>query len=216
MSMLCVCISETTVPAVFESIGNASIAEIRLDYASFSLDEIEKIFSDNRSKKIATFRPGKVAEDHRQAMLIASINAGANWVDLEIENSSEFNAPVIEAARKASATVIVSYHNYELTPDISELMNIVEQGIKAGADIVKLACHARDTKDAARLLSLYDRNETLIVLGMGEHGKITRVTSPFLGAPFTFTAPDNGQNTAPGQFSYSRMQTILNNIGEQK
>ena len=48
----------------------------------------------------------------------------------------------------------------------------------------------------------------MVVLGMGEMGKITRIMAPFLGAEFTFAAMDEGKETAPGQIPYLKMKEI--------
>ncbi|MBN2436138.1 MAG: type I 3-dehydroquinate dehydratase [Spirochaetes bacterium] len=214
MSKLCVAVSEDSIEQIVRECSSADISEIRLDYASFSEKEINEIFSSAKRKLVATYRPGKVEEEFRQNMLITAVKAGAYYVDLEIENSREFNAPIIDAARLTGCKVIISYHNYQLTPDNCELNDIIDKSISYGADIVKIACLARSQKDAARLLALYQREEEMIILGMGDYGKITRVASLYLGAPFSFAAPDSGRTTAPGQLTFSQMQSIKDLIGD--
>jgi 3-dehydroquinate dehydratase-1 len=79
--------------------------------------------------------------------------------------------------------------------------------IKEGADIVKIATTVQNKADAARILSLYEHYQSLVALGMGDEGKITRIASPLLGAPFTFAAP-NTSKTASGQMTDVEMSTI--------
>ena len=214
MSKLCVAVSEENIEDVLKTSSSAYISEIRLDYASFTEKEIIEIFKSKKKKLVATYRPGRITEELRQKMLIAAVKAGAYYVDLEIENSREFNNPIIDAAHSSGCKVIISYHNYKMTPDNNELNQIIDKSIGLGADIVKIACLAGNRKDAARLLSLYQREEELIVLGMGDYGKITRVASLYLGAPFSFVTPDSGRATAPGQLTYSQMNSIKQLIGD--
>lgn len=50
--------------------------------------------------------------------------------------------------------VIVSSHNYEYTPSIEELGNLVARIQAAGADIVKFATTAQDITDVARVFQI--------------------------------------------------------------
>lgn len=48
--------------------------------------------------------------------------------------------------------VIVSSHNYQLTPSVEDLGNLVARIQATGADIVKIATTALDITDVARIL----------------------------------------------------------------
>ncbi len=162
---------------------------------------------------MATCRPGSESEDHRLSLLLAAVAAGAGYVDIELEADGEFRESIIDAARAAGAAVIVSHHDYAGTPGPEELHGIVEACFAAGADVAKLACQARNARDAARLLGLLDDPRRLVVIGMGPEGMITRVAGPVLGGEFTFASLREGAETAPGQLSAveleRRMQVLL-------
>lgn len=83
-----------------------------------------------------------------------------------------------------------------------------------GADVAKVATQVNSKADNARLLSLYSNEKALVVLGMGEKGKITRLIASLLGAEFTFASMDDGEATAPGQISYSKMKTLIENLNK--
>lgn len=209
--MLCVSIAEPTIEKVIARLDNIECAEIRLDAGNFNPDECREMFEKCSAGRtlIATYRAGMISEDDRSNALKESISHGAAYVDLEIENSSEFNSPLIAHAREKGCTVIISYHNYEMTPDNEELCAIVNECRAKGADLAKIATLAQGPSDAARLLSLYDRSRfdfPVLCLGMGEAGKITRIAAPLLGAPFTFAAPVQSKCTAPGQLCYEVMR----------
>jgi 3-dehydroquinate dehydratase-1 len=61
-------------------------------------------------------------------------------------------------------------------------------------------------------MSLYNSDKTIIALGMGNLGKITRIAAPFLGAPFTYAYPTGRKRTAEGQFSIDKLEDIMKRI----
>ena len=133
-----------------------------------------------------------------------AVRAGARYVDVEIESSKEFIEDIKKTALENKCDLIISYHNYEETPDLKELVAIVAECFLLGADVAKAACMVIENKDNATILSLFRQGRRIIALGMGEKGKITRIAGPILGAEFTFAAPDQGEGTAPGRRGRSR------------
>ncbi len=210
--MLCVSIADMDFEQCKKILRDVNLAEIRLDKSDFSLRQVEDIFS-LPVKLIATYRPGKISEKERKDFLITAVEAGAAYVDIEIEAEDSYIKIIIEAARKRECKAIVSYHNFENTPAKTELPAIVGRCFDRGADIAKIACRVLCEADSARILSLYDcpagAQGKIIALGMGEKGKITRVAAPLLGAPFTFAALSPGQKTAPGQLDIETLRKIL-------
>lgn len=118
---------------------------------------------------------------------------------IDVEVDAPVRAAVVQAARRRRSTVVLSYHDFARTPDDSELDRVVARSRAAGADVTKIATLARTEADVARLAALFVRheNQPLVVIGMGEVGKKTRVFLPGLGSLFTFAALE--QSTAPGQ-----------------
>jgi 3-dehydroquinate dehydratase type I len=123
-------------------------------------------------------------------------------VDVEIESGAEFIATLKKSAAEHGCTFIVSYHNFEKTPSLSELETIVEKCRSAQADIVKIACMVNDEQDILNIKSLYVNNQPLIAIGMGEKGVITRTKACEWGAPFTYVAASPDELTAPGMGVY--------------
>jgi 3-dehydroquinate dehydratase-1 len=219
--MICICIGEPAVEFCKKILVDPDVemAEIRLDGAGLTPVEIQTVFSLH-SRLIATCRPGKHTRDERAKILTTAIEAGAAFVDLEIEADPAFRNELIQTARDQECRVILSYHNFENTPDRKELEAIVDQCFSAGADIVKVACQVHSMSDCIRILSLYNhpeinhKNDTpgelrqIIAVGMGEKGKITRVAAPFLGAPFTYASILRGLETAPGQLDGNTLGKI--------
>jgi 3-dehydroquinate dehydratase-1 len=239
--MICVSIANLDFEEYQRVLKDIEIAELRLDLLHFSLQQVRKIFalpSDPNQKflevqepffkkvpgrrrqirLIATYRPGNISEKERQELLITAVEAGADYVDIEMEAEADFKEAVIDACRKKDCKVIISYHNYEKTPSKKDLDAIIARCYAEGADITKIACQVNSEADAARILSLYDydkdekEEKKIVAIGMGEMGKIIRLAAPLLGAPFTYAALSEGKETAPGQLDKETMEEILKKI----
>lgn len=186
------------------------MAEIRIDLLDLMPNQLEMVFSSHKNL-IATCRPGRYDDAQRASMLLRAVEAGAAWVDLEIETSTEWRKPLIALARSKRCRVIISWHCFGKTPNDTELFSIVDSLYTAGADVAKIACLSNSRKDSARLMSLYSKYNNLIAIGMGKVGVITRIASLQLGAPFTFASIEDDV-TAPGQISYLDMEKLINRI----
>ena len=211
--MICISISDKNQERCLSLLTEAEMAEIRLDLTEFDDNEIRNVFVFPKPL-IATFRPGDYDDDERMEKLKLAIEAGAQYVDIEIESEEGYRDELVNFARKRQCQVIISYHNFDATPQQNELRKIVNTCFEYNADIAKIATLVKNDREIAALFSLYDINKNVLAIGMGEKGKVTRVMAPFLGAPFTFAAPDKGDNTAPGQLTYSRMKEMIKQLQE--
>lgn len=210
--MLCVSIADLDFEQCKEVLNGIEMAEIRLDTLDLSHEQTHDIFS-LPVKLIATYRPGTISEKERKERLITAVDAGAAYVDIEIEAEDSFREAIIAVAHKRGSKVIISYHNYEKTPSKSDLVTIIDRCFDCGANIAKIACQVLCEADCSRILSLYDREDRkkgeILAVGMGEKGKITRIAAPLLGAPFTFAALSPGRETAPGQIDRITLRKIF-------
>ena len=209
--MICVAISDKNYENCLSLLEKIDMAEIRIDLTQFSFDEISHIFSLQK-KLIATYRPLEGYENERLPKLKVAIEAGADYVDIEYESDDEFRKEIIDFAHMHNCDVILSYHNYECTPQLDVLHRIIEESFGKGADVVKIATMVKTNNDNARIISLYNVAGRVVAFGMGNLGKITRIVAPFLGAEFTFAAMDEGAETAPGQIKYSFMKSAIQHI----
>jgi len=206
--MICVSVEEPTLELIFKAIENEELAEIRLDLIDLLEKEIETLFYQN-IKLIATCRPGKYSDSQRKAILKKSIEAGAAFVDIELEASDDFKTEIVTLAKKKKCKVIISYHNYDNTPPKGELDQVIDWCFSSGADIAKIVCKVNHISDNARLLSLYEQDKEIIAFGMGEKAKFTRIAAPFLGAPFTYASVSTGKETADGQIDKATLAKLL-------
>jgi len=207
--MICVSVDAVDYDFCESILRKHQLIEFRLERTSMSLSEIKELFA-MPNRMIAVCRPGRFDETKKLKLLSTAMDAGAMFVDIEYESSKELIDEIKTLSKKSNSKLIISYHNYESTPSIEELTNIINECFLLGADIVKIACKSNSETDNITLLSLYSKVESgkLISLGMGNIGKITRLAAPSLGAPFTYASLEKDMETAPGQIDLVSMKKI--------
>ncbi len=206
--MLCRAIAVQGLQKINSLLIGAEMAEIRLEKSGLSLDEIKNLFGSHPNL-LATCRTEGLTDEQRTGILTTAINAGAKWVDIEVESDDMYSQNLVTQAKLKGCRVIISYHNYENTPSMDELEKIINDCHRKGADLIKISTMARNQEDNISLLSLYQKYNNILSLGMGKSGSITRIAALKLGAPFTFVSCDNAAETAPGQITESNMKLIL-------
>jgi 3-dehydroquinate dehydratase type I len=185
--------------------------EFRFDLLSLSLEEVKEVVAAANSC-IVTCRPGKMKESDRREILLTGILSGADYVDIEVESDPALIKEVSKSARAQGTDIIISYHNFEGTPSPGVLEQIVNDCRELGADVVKIASQVNQAEDLQTLFKLYRPDLRMVIIGMGELGIMSRVAALQLGAEFTFAAAETGQETAPGQISRDKLQSILKMI----
>lgn len=200
------------------------MAEIRLDRCPLGIEEIEYLFSSSDTPLVATCRvadDGNGTWEEAEAKLSAAVEAGAAFLDLEIEAPKEIGKRLRRACTEYGTTMIRSSHFFAGTPSDDVLRGTVEKCRKFGGEIVKIAAMAKSEEDVARVLGLYSVAEPddqrlyeLIAFSMGEIGKASRLECLKLGSPFTYAALNENEVAAPGQWSYSEMLTAV--YGDRK
>jgi len=210
--MLCVSLAEPSVAAMLRALRGVRFAEIRLDAVSGLTEEgVRSIFS-RRTRLIATFRPLKRNESRRLRFLASAIEAGAAYVDIEVDTPAPARRSLVGLARKNRCKVILSYHNHRETPSRGALLKTIDRAFAAGADMVKIACLSRGPRDNARLLGLLEDPRPTIVVGMGKAGAVTRISAPLLGSPISYAFSGSGRPTAPGQIEAATLISFWERI----
>ena len=190
------------------------MAEIRLDRCPLDIKEIESLFSSSDTPLVATCRvvdDGNGTWEEAEEKLTTAVEAGAAFLDLEIEAPKEVGKRLRRACTEYGTTMIRSSHFFAGTPSDDVLRNTVEKCRKFGGEIVKIAAMAKSGEDVARVLGLYSQEQTsqrqaeLIAFSMGETGRASRLECLRLGSPFTYAALNDNEAAAPGQWTYSEM-----------
>jgi len=203
-----ICVSISTLDQIGPVIDSgAQFLELRFDLMKVEPSVAYSKFT-GAIKTIATCRPGVFSETERVALLKTSMDLGADFIDMEFESSTETVKAIRSHALKSNTELIISYHNFERTPGREKLAQILNQCFQKGGTIAKLATTVDSPADILNLLSLYDLEGRKVLIGMGIHGRITRVLAPYLGSEFSFASPDEGRMTAPGQLTFEHLKAI--------
>uniref|UniRef100_A0A5B7BJ48 shikimate dehydrogenase (NADP(+)) n=1 Tax=Davidia involucrata TaxID=16924 RepID=A0A5B7BJ48_DAVIN len=211
-TLLCTPLMGTTVDQMLiemrkaKEIG-ADIVEIRLDcLRQFSpRQDLEILIKRSPLPTLVTYRPiwegGQYEgdENKRQDALRLAMELGADYIDVELQVAHEFNNSINEK-KPEKFKVIVSSHNFNNTPSVEAIGNLVARIQATGADIVKIATTALDITDVARIFQITVHSQVpTIGIVMGERGLISRLLSPKFGGYLTYGALEAGAISAPGQ-----------------
>ena len=216
--MICTVIQHRNLQEILDILEHCEMAEIRLDRCSLSDNDIRLCFSSD-VPLVATCRVGEVlvsdsslnsvsASMVAEKRLVAAIEAGARYVDVEVDAPRSMAKRVRRAAMENGTVFIRSWHDFEGTAPLPVLRSMVDRCLKEGAEIVKIVTMAQCAADAGNMMSLYDGAApgSLLAFCMGDYGRETRLGCLKKGAPYTYAALDAGDVAAPGQFTADEMR----------
>ena len=179
--MICVPIVGTSMPKALDQITTAEkvadILELRLDL----IDSFDLSLLVNAAKKpiIVTARSKldggqfKGSEEARLGILHAALEAGADYIDIEVSTPREHLQPFLES--HATSKIIISYHDFSHTPE--DLYPLYEAMNAMPGEIIKIVTYARDLSDNLKMFKLleYAKNENKKLIGfcMGDLGEIS-------------------------------------------
>lgn len=230
--MICTSLQHKNLDALFEALETTEMAEIRLDRCPLSLEEIEGLFGSSDVPLVATCRIADILADLQRAdgipdtekgrreqqirayditerRLTKAVEAGAAYIDLEMEAPAPMSKRLRKAAQENGTIVIRSYHDFTGTPSREKLAETAAQCREFGAEVIKIVTTARSAADVQTVLSLYEDFDRLIAFCMGEAGRQSRLDCLAKGAPYTYAAFTEDEATAPGQWSTASMEKAL-------
>jgi len=142
-----------------------------------------------------------------EAKRIELLNSAISHADcVDVELSSSMRDTVIESARSANKTVIISSHDFKTTPD--NMLAILEQARDAGADIPKLAITPNSNIDTLNLLKVTQEVDfPVCTIAMGKLGCHTRVVAPIYGSVLTYGSVNEA--VAPGQIRIDDLRNMM-------
>lgn len=194
------------------------LIEIRLDYMK-TLGDLRLIREATGIPLIATNRCSNQggnsagSEADRIAGLLQACESGFNYVDLEID--IEGVEELAEKVKSLGAGVIISFHDFETTPEKKLLEEILRDELSAGADICKIVGTSNTVRDNLTYFNLLRENTDvkIVSFGMGNAGILSRVLSPLVGGAFTYASAETGSESAPGQLTISELREIYRIMG---
>ena len=154
---------------------------------------------------------GRALDDARRLAIYDAGLAHAAAIDVEIA-SEALAASLVPRAKAAGRLVILSAHALDATPSARALLALVDRAEALGADVTKLATHARDLADVRTLLevTLAACERGIVTLAMGPLG-VSRILLPAAGSLLTYGYV--GQPTAPsGQLPVAELAALLRRL----
>lgn len=149
-------------------------------------------------------------------LLGAVIRQGkAAAVDVELFIGDGVLEDIVAKAKECDCVVIASNHDFDKTPDKTEIINRLLTMKDKGAHISKIAVMPRCPEDVLTLLhATVDAKKmrediTLITMSMGQLGVISRLGGGIFGSAMTFGAKTKELASAPGQVEVNELKGIL-------
>lgn len=190
--------------------------EIWLSYIEdLDLDFIWKISDQYSGKLLFLFRKKDLEKSdlkkEDREKIVKLLETSGNFLDLDINDQKE-DLDFIRK-EKLNNKLIVSYHNYENTPGLSDLENFILKMDVYSPAIYKFSCFCKDEEDGVKLLTLLVKlkkeNKKFLISGMGKEGKIVRIYSALWGNEFNFAPVDQSGKSATGQITKNELENIL-------
>jgi len=210
---------------------HADAVEFRMDLADDPLGQLEAY--DGELPLIATNRvvwEGGEAPDGEarlDALVEAVSQPAVEAVDVELDavqvgmiedvlDEERADAErVLDHARDAGVSVIVSAHDFEGMPGVDGIRRVLMRAAELG-DVAKFAGTAETAGDALDLLSItYERSEAgdaVATMAMGETGRHTRAVAPVYGSKVGYAPVDPARATAPGQYDLETLRSLVDRL----
>jgi 3-dehydroquinate dehydratase-1 len=129
------------------------------------------------------------------------------YIDIEFQTDPCLRNYILGKCRGAGVKTIISFHDFEKTLPIDNLLSIVKEERSLG-DIAKIAVMPNNLEDTISVLAIMSHCDNTIAISMGELGSYTRVIASKFNVPITFAT--GGDVTAPGQIDIETMKLMLN------
>jgi 3-dehydroquinate dehydratase-1 len=186
----------------------ADLIELRVD--QFENTEVDYVLErvnfvkDAGLKTILTVRSpeegGREVKNRRE--IFEKVAPSCDFADIEL-SSRELIIPVRNAVSKGGGRLIVSFHNFELTPPNWIVREVLREGHRYGG-IPKVAVKANSYEDVARLLCVGNQEKyEKILISMGDLGRVSRLAGYLFGSVITYASL--GESLAPGQLPLKDM-----------
>jgi 3-dehydroquinate dehydratase I len=227
---LCGCLVDVSAEQIVRFLDHPGIdlLEWRLDVflqhhsLQETIDALRLLATSPRHPVIATNRPRREGgmfdgdEELRLDILKKAMEAGAEWIDIELHASRESLEwlSAASAGGTGSSRALISHHDFTGTPERPALRRLAEEMAQRGAKAIKIVTQAHQPEDNLRVLDLipFGRRELgidVIAFCMGSVGRWSRLASLMLGSPWTYVQLPSTSPAAPGQLTLDAMRNLL-------
>lgn len=176
----------------------SDMVELRVDkIKDLDKKDLELIRKKTKKESIFTSR--------RKEIISRGFELGFDFVDIDFSLIKELKLSKFEKSK-----TVLSFHDFERTPNIQELTSTVARMRECNVEIIKVATMVNNDQDIKNLLQILlnkTKKEKMIIVGMGEKGKLIRILGPLLGSFLTFASTQFCES-APGQIDIKKMNNI--------
>jgi 3-dehydroquinate dehydratase / shikimate dehydrogenase len=183
--------------------------ELRLDlFKSVEKKYLKSLLQTSMHPVLFTVKRGSCrgSEEEKEAFVEELLEMEPPFFDLEWDWRPSFLHRILNSY--PNTQFILSYHDFEKTPE--NLRQIYEAMAPFPAFSYKIACRARSSHDALRLLLFAQENPPVSAICMGEKGRFARALGPVVGNRVGYACLQKEKETAPGQYTASELLSIYN------
>lgn len=144
------------------------------------------------------------------------ISAGfTDALDVERYHDEASVKALVNKAHENQVVVIMSNHDFDKTPDQTDIVGRLTSMVELGADVAKMAVMPQSADDVLTLLAATNQahqelDQPLITMSMGDLGKVSRISGEVFGSCLSFGSV--GAGSAPGQISLDDLRHDLNDL----
>ena len=207
----------------------ADMIEFRADYFDHVTNQTEltELLKDLRAAHpdrllLFTYRSeeegGELRHDRAENMIDdisswAMVSGCIDLIDIELMSGNYRVVRNATKARDLGIGVVMSFHDFEITPHNEDMESHLWDMEQLGGDILKIAVTPRNHFDVDRVLELTEAvtrghsnhpiSRPVVLISMTNAGTITRTACAKTGSAFTFA--NVGMGSAPGQLTLEEM-----------
>ncbi|MBX0321872.1 type I 3-dehydroquinate dehydratase [Halomicroarcula sp. F13] len=202
---------------------DADGVELRMDFAADPLGQIDAYDGDLPvlvTNRVA-WEGGEAPDDAARldALERAVEYDAVTAVDLELaalDGDGDYDAArVADHARDHGASVVVSTHDFEATPDRDAIVDRLARACDHG-DVGKMATTAHSPDDVLAMLGatreLSAAGERVATMCMAEAGRHSRAVAPLYGSRIGYAPVDPAEATAPGQYDLATLRSLVEQL----
>lgn len=157
--------------------------ELRLDLSNLNFNEF-KLFLEYRKDFILTIREcARFSDFERLTIYKYAVDNSIEYIDIDTNDKS-----FIDDLNLNHTKLILSFHDFNKTPDIETLNNYINMAKKYNADYIKISTLIKSKNDIDRLLLLKKNHNNVIFVPMGDDCAFLRAELLSKGVEFTYGA----------------------------
>ncbi|MFH1506518.1 MAG: type I 3-dehydroquinate dehydratase [archaeon] len=186
----------------------ADIVELRADFMrNIGKDGLKQILIRKKKKMIFSLKTRNISgkslvnqKKHFELFKFA-IERNCEYIDVDLSMPNKHLSELLK--NKNDTKIIISFHDFEKTPQISALNKLYLKIKKLNPDLVKIVTYANHLSDNWIPLELLRAKKDIISFCSGDKGVLSRIIAPYLGSCLTYVSLDERLKTAPGQITFS-------------